>query len=321
MKRKICFRADASVQIGYGHFVRTLALANMLKEEYDCTFFTQLPTRHQITEVGKVCELVELPANENKFDDFLNYLTGDELVVLDNYFYSSEYEKVIKDKGCKLISIGANDRHYYADVIVNFTNLKPSDFSAESYTKFCLGLNWSILRCPFYNNKIIKKKNGFVICIGGTDQFAYSEQFYECLENRYPEQEICIIATDRIGIERINAFNKRNVRLLLNLSAEQMARQFAKAEVAIVSASSVALEALSQGAEVIAGTYVDNQINIYHALNEDGYIWGVGSFNDDKICERVCNSIDAIKKGKKKKKFVANNTVNLYKKLFRGLCK
>lgn len=42
--KKIYFRADASAQIGYGHFIRTLAIADMLKSEFDCTFFTVSPT-------------------------------------------------------------------------------------------------------------------------------------------------------------------------------------------------------------------------------------------------------------------------------------
>ena len=33
--QKIYFRADASATIGYGHFIRTLALADMLKDDFD----------------------------------------------------------------------------------------------------------------------------------------------------------------------------------------------------------------------------------------------------------------------------------------------
>ena len=35
MNRKIYFRADAGVDIGYGHFTRTLALADMLKDDFE----------------------------------------------------------------------------------------------------------------------------------------------------------------------------------------------------------------------------------------------------------------------------------------------
>lgn len=320
MKQKVYFRADASEQIGYGHFIRSLALAEMLKDDYDCTFFTQAPNDYQLAEVRKVCKLDVLPADDSKFGLFLKKLKGEEIVVLDNYFFTSQYEREIKDRGCKLLSIGTNSRHYFADVVVNFTKLTPSDFSSENYTRFCLGLEWTILRKPFYHKDLINK-DGIVICIGGTDQFDYSERFYDTIRKAYPNQSVTIIATDRIGQQRIDAFNKQDVDLQLNLTAEQMAFQFAKAEIAVVSASSVALEALTQSANVIAGYYVDNQINIYHALQEDGYIWGIDDFKAKEAKAQLLNSIGGILSGRQKKVFNASDTVNRYKQLFSELCK
>ena len=49
--QKIYLRADASAAIGYGHFIRTLALADMLKDDFDCTFFTCHPTSYQVSEM------------------------------------------------------------------------------------------------------------------------------------------------------------------------------------------------------------------------------------------------------------------------------
>lgn len=122
-KRKIFFRADAGAQIGYGHFIRTLALADMLRDDFDCTFYTQSPSTYQQREADKVCPLVSLPSDDSKFERFLEYLIGDEIVVLDNYFYTSDYQKQIKDKGCKLVHIDdIHDRHFYADLIINHGN-------------------------------------------------------------------------------------------------------------------------------------------------------------------------------------------------------
>ena len=59
-KRKIYFRADASATIGYGHFIRTLALVDMLKDDFDCIFFTTSPSAYQIEEMGKVCRYIAL---------------------------------------------------------------------------------------------------------------------------------------------------------------------------------------------------------------------------------------------------------------------
>ena len=94
---KIYFRADASSKIGYGHFIRSLALADMLKDDFLCTFFTVAPTPYQISEMDKVCTWKSLEQN-SCLDEFINLLKGNEIVVLDNYFYTTAYQQRIKDK-------------------------------------------------------------------------------------------------------------------------------------------------------------------------------------------------------------------------------
>lgn len=316
--KKIFFRADASREIGYGHFIRSLALADIFKEEYECVFFTQNPSAYQVCEMEKVCQYVSLPSDDSKFDIFFDYLDGSEIVVLDNYFNTSEYEKKIKDKGCKVVTFGSNTRHYYADVIINFTNLSPSDFSAETYTRYCLGLDWVILRSPFYKLRNQSRSN-IIICLGGTDQMGYLELFSHAISQIYPSEKIELIATDSIGYDRIHALQS-NYSLSLNLNAEQMAQAFSRAKIAIVSASSVAIEALSQGAAVITGYYVDNQINIYNALCSANYVYGVGNFSQPNMISKVIDFINDVERMSKCKIFSVARTIENYKLLFDSLC-
>lgn len=148
--QKIYFRADAGAEIGYGHFIRTLALADMLKDDFSCVFVTQAPTIYQKSEVAKVCELVEVPATEEKFRLFLDMLNGDEIVVLDNYFYDTDYQQKIRAKGCRLVCIDdMHNKHYVADVVINHGLTNENLFDTEFYTRLCLGLDWALLRAPF----------------------------------------------------------------------------------------------------------------------------------------------------------------------------
>ena len=80
MKKKIIFRADASELIGYGHFVRSLALAEMMKDDFNVTFFTAQPTEEQRKQVNAICPLIELSAGDAKYNQFLDCLKGDEIV-------------------------------------------------------------------------------------------------------------------------------------------------------------------------------------------------------------------------------------------------
>jgi spore coat polysaccharide biosynthesis predicted glycosyltransferase SpsG len=119
MKRKVIFRADAGQNIGYGHFIRSLALADMLRNDFDILFATVNPTDYQKAELAKVCPFIGFK-EETHFNDFRYFLKGNEIVVLDNYFFTTDYQKAIKEKGCKLVCIDdMHDKHYVADVVIN----------------------------------------------------------------------------------------------------------------------------------------------------------------------------------------------------------
>jgi len=323
LKKSVYIWADADSTIGYGHFVRSLALTDMIKEHFDCTFFTQTPTEYQKREVLKICKLIELPSEDKKFEMFFQHLTGDEIVVLDNYFFISEYQKEIKQIGCKLICIGTNDKHYYADVVINYV-LNESDFSAESYTKFCLGLDWLLVRKPFLNatkrkTDILSIKN-VVICFGGTDQFELTEKAISALNDLSDIFDIHVISTDIIGDLRINNMLRQNIKMHINASAEEIAVIFSQCDIAILSASSVAQEALACNIPVIAGYYINNQKNFYNYLFENNYILGVGNMMNEDFPATLLSTIDyLISNGFDTKRIDIKGTKNNYIRLLSAL--
>lgn len=294
-KNNIIFRADADKQIGYGHFVRSLALAEMLKDDFNCYYATVQPTDFQLSEIAKVCNYLPIPAYSNHFDSFLSLLAGDEIVVLDNYFFSSEYQYLIKQKGCKLVCLGTNDKYYYADLLINFVIYDERKFLTEPYTQFCLGLEWAILRKSFRaDRKSISgtKKNKIVVCFGGTDQFKLTERVVDVLLKQNCEN-INVISTDALGVARIEALCSKSVRVHINISEWDVCDLLLSSNLAILSTSTIVLEALACKTSVIAGYYVDNQINMYNALEEKRYILGLGNLLEDTMEQKLVKKMNS----------------------------
>lgn len=280
MKKKILFRADAGAEIGYGHFIRTLALADMLKDDFECVFYTQAPSEYQRKECEKVCSLVELPADETRFQLFLDGLRGDEIVVLDNYFYTSEYQKAIKEKGCKLVCIDdIHDKHYVADAVVNHGFATEADFSKEYYTVLCLGPNYALLRRPFLkvDGTIKRKEDRWVVCFGGSDLNDYTGEAVRQLKQRSDIQEIVAVVGD--SYQHTKLLKDAGVTVRQRLPANEMAELFRSAMNVVCSASSVCYESLACGCKVYAGYYVENQKDFYENLKYRGHIIPLGELH------------------------------------------
>jgi len=325
IKSKIYIRADGNSRIGLGHVIRSLALAEMLKGDYSCVLITRFLTDYINTEALKVCdEVIKLPESDDHYDAFLSILSGEEIVVLDNYFYHTDYQKAIKNKDCKLVCIGTNDKHYYADVVINYV-LNEKDFSAESYTKFCLGFDWMLLRKPFLRTihkkkNILSAKKNVVISFGGTDRFELIEKTVSVLKRMVVISDIHVISTDVIGYLRIDRLRSQDVNMHINVSAQEIVDIFSQCDIAVVSASSIAQEALACHIPVIAGYYVDNQRNLYKYLLENQYIMGVGDMMDENFTEHLFETLNSlILNGFEVKSFDYNRLRNNYIHLFSSL--
>lgn len=277
MKRKIYFRADASVSIGYGHFIRTLALADMLRDDFDCTFFTCHPTPYQVDEMEKVCPFLAL-REETHYDDFLSHLQGDEIVVLDNYFFDTGYQRAIKGKGCRLVCIDdMHDKHYVADVVINHGLTDESLFDVEPYTKLCLGLDWALLRKEFYQPLLRKRREEghWLVSFGGSDFYNLTFKYVDFLQQFPSVRQITVIVGDSYKYkEMLDSMDK--VTLTERLSAQEIQDLFSVVSVAILPSSTIAIEALACGCPVVSGYYIDNQRGIYGTLLSRNLIVGIG---------------------------------------------
>ena len=299
-KQKVFFRADAGAQIGYGHFIRTLALADMLKGDFDCTFFTQSPTAYQMEQVAMVCPIVALPSDDTRFDLFLSYLIGDEIVVLDNYFFTSDYQLKIKKKGSKLVCIDdMHDKHYYADIVINQgLGYSQSDYSCENYTRFAFGLKYSLLRKPFLeaskNFQFRTNSEGFrvLVAFGGSDFLNLTSKVINKIINIDAITDIIAIVGDSYKVDSI--VNNNKVTYKKNLSAKDLVQLFQSVDCAILPASTMLNEALACGTSIIGGYYVDNQEHDYYMFLQEELIIGVGDYTDIQAMDRVVSGLNRI---------------------------
>ena len=315
-KRKIFFRADAGSEIGYGHFIRSLALADMLKDDFDCVFYTQTPTDYQRKEAAAVCPLVELPADDTRFEQFLNELTGNEIVVLDNYFYTTDYQKKIKEKGCQLVCIDdMHDKHYVADVVVNHGPVSADEFDCEQHTRLFLGDEYKLLRRPFLAPLSGKPRNNtIVVNLGGADPFKLTDKVVSLLLQIDIPFNIIVVLGDTVYL---SDENRKRVEVRRRLSAEQMAELFETSAAGILPGSTVSIEAMSRALPILMGYQVDNQEEGYKKLADTGQFIPIGNLHkltSDKL-QHALNQLSNFQSYTLDTSRIKSNFIELFKSI------
>lgn len=288
MKPEIFIRTDGNQEIGLGHLIRCMALANMLKNDFRITFICKtLPDsiKFDLHIKGFNFQLITYES------DFLKSISKSSIIVLDGYNFNTTYQKIIKDAGAKLICIDdLHNQEFFADLIINHApGITSNEYQAQPYTKFALGLEYALLRSSFLQQakkeRIIETVETVMICFGGSDLKNLTKDIlHEVIDFVEFRKIIVITGTSYCISDDFNDLLKKDKRIehLHNLNEKQMLKTMLKTDLAIVPASGILFEVLSAGCLVISGYYVTNQKSIYNGFLINNMIFGANNFESVK---------------------------------------
>tara|TARA_B110001450_G_C17604990_1_gene474700 strand:+ start:315 stop:1319 length:1005 start_codon:yes stop_codon:yes gene_type:complete len=289
MLKKILFRADGNEEIGYGHVIRSLALADMLKDDFECIFVTRFLNDFLENEINKICNTCVLLSNNGieHLNEFKNMLNGDEIVVLDNYFFTTDYQIQIRSKKVILACIDdLGDKHFVSDLIINHIDISPyKTYSKESHTKLILGIENALLRKEFFELKQLssEKENSLLLAFGGVDFNNLTYKYLTILIKSKLNVTIDVIINKKNEkFKEIfeEASNNYNVNVYFDLSANEVRSLMLKSKTAILPSSTMCIEGITSGINIVSGYYVNNQKYAYLYFMNNGFITGMGDLND-----------------------------------------
>ncbi|MCO4292941.1 UDP-2,4-diacetamido-2,4,6-trideoxy-beta-L-altropyranose hydrolase [Solitalea sp. MAHUQ-68] len=280
-RRTVYLRADGNSQIGLGHVVRTLALAEMLKAHFNCIFLIREPKQHLIEQLLMTCsEVIKLSSDGSFVDEAAEIasrcLSPEDIIVIDGYSFETEYQRLLKKSGCKLVAIDDLHKwHMVADVIINQAgNIESNLYSCEPYTRFYLGPHYALLRPAFLQKKPYQFNDQLMINLGGADPENISLKVLSCLHLVGTQFKVkLVVGAANKHLESIENFIKINndlkVEIRLNLSADQMAEAIAESGLVICSCSSISYEAAAIGRPIIGIQTADNQKDFRSFLEDE----------------------------------------------------
>lgn len=293
MKPLVILRADAGSSTGYGHLVRTCALAGYLAPRFHCIICswnaepspaTSFPSwiMRQAVDAGAELRAIQAPDPETSNKEFLSILVGlhdsRPLVVLDNYYFSTDYQVAVRQLASKLVCLDdMHDRHFVADILISFVPLPRDRFSMEPYTLYLSGFQWAFLRKPFFRPlpPESRRRRSLLLAMGGTDPCALVPRLFPMIRDAYPDLVIEIIAGSASALDSSVDFTHHAV-VHRNIDADELVDIFDRCCLAILPASTLCIEAFARNVPVAAGYFIDNQFDFYNTASARGMIYPLG---------------------------------------------
>lgn len=319
----VAFRVDSSEEIGIGHLMRCLNLADALKKNnHNIAFICKnlkgnlnsqikykvytLPNKPE----AKLHEDINLYDFNQKIDSNLTTKVipaNLDLLIIDSYELNHIWHKRLRPLTEKIMVIDdLANRKFDCDILLN----QNPGFCNEDYKnkisekcKLLVGSKYALLRPEFFKlrKKALEKRksttkiNNILISLGGSD---FNNITYDILQDLQNHFKITIVLGKKSPHNKMimNYIASKNIELIEN--ATNMSDLMFDADLAIGASGSTSLERCCLGLPTLVYVLAENQINIANSLEHLGAVLKVKNLKVDLI--KISNNFDLWKKMSKK---------------------
>jgi UDP-2,4-diacetamido-2,4,6-trideoxy-beta-L-altropyranose hydrolase len=288
----LLLRFDASEQLGLGHAMRCLALAQAWEDSggHAISAVTTVTPSLENTFETQGVEVVHLTGQAGSLDDAretaaLRDQVGASWVVADGYDFDSSFQQALKKSGASLLLVDdtAHYEHYYADIVLN-QNLHGNERNyvhRETYTRLLLGTQYALIRKEFMRWKELKRsfpkvaKKVLVSLGGGVEKEATSKTINAL--HGLPDLDVLVLGgsiTDDDALELASPDSRSAIKVQHDFSS--MPELMAWADMAVTGAGSTCWEAAFMGLPSLLLVLAENQVAVATSLSSAGVAMNLG---------------------------------------------
>ncbi|MEW5947889.1 MAG: UDP-2,4-diacetamido-2,4,6-trideoxy-beta-L-altropyranose hydrolase [Thermodesulfobacteriota bacterium] len=293
MAKSLVIRADAGTEIGTGHVMRCLALAQAWQDAGGQAIFamaTKAPNLESRLKSEGV-EVVHLAVKPGSAEDAtatasLAQEAGATWIAADGYRFDTRYQRMVKGCGARLLMMDdyGHASHYYADIVLN-QNIYASEEiykNREPYTKLLLGTCYALLRREFmkwhnWKREVPDMARKILVTLGGSDPDNISLKVIDSIKMlSHSDLEVKIIAGPSNMHEASLAEAVHRSPFTVHRSVENIPEFMAWADVAISAAGSTCWELAFMRLPALLLVVADNQNCVADRLEVAGAAINLG---------------------------------------------
>jgi UDP-2,4-diacetamido-2,4,6-trideoxy-beta-L-altropyranose hydrolase len=275
--KHLIVRVDASTEIGTGHLMRCLALAQAWKDAGgEITFITACQSEGLIERLSAegfgIHRLAQTYPEPGDWDNTKHILASypNAWVVLDGYHFNEVYHQRVKEAGHKLLVIDdmAHLKHYCADIVLNQNlNAERLYYSYELYTHLLVGTRYVLLRREFiawrgWKREIPEIARHVLVTLGGSDPENYTLTVIQALDEiDIPGLEATVVigASNPYYDVLEAAAGHGRIPVHLIRDAKNMPELMAWADMAVSGGGTTVWESAFMGLPAVVLVLADNQ--------------------------------------------------------------
>lgn len=309
LPKKILIRADGSTEIGTGHLMRCLALAQAWQDGGGTVTFVSamIPSSMESRLQQEGMSVIRINAYPGSSEDIYQTIViahqcNVDWVIIDGYQFNGEYQWKIKDIGLKVLCVDdhAHAEHYYADIVLN-QNLHAQEKlyqSREPYTKLLLGTRYVFLRREFrrwlhWKRDIPEVARKILVTMGGSDPNNVTLKVLQALQHVTADgiEIVVIVGSSNPHYDTIKSFaNKLSCPTRVKKNVTDISRYMAWADMAVSAGGSTIWELAFMGLPTLTVAIADNQLLTAQHLHMAGASIHLGwheNISVPEMCRRV----------------------------------
>ncbi len=305
----IIFRADGSPEIGSGHIMRCLSIADAAKEQgLECRFAVAdehfAPT---IRNRGFACEVLQtdyrdMDGEREKMLGFLEQYKP-ETIVADSYFVTPEYLAFLGRFAEVTYIDDLAAFAYPVKCVVNYNIYGPElDYAALYHEagiplpRLLLGPHYAPLRRQFQNltpRAARQKVQDIFVSTGGADPQHIALQLAQYLAAQTAQTPLdgvryhFVVGSMNADLPALQAIARECAAIQIHQNVQNMARLMQQCDLAIAAAGSTLYELCACGVPTVTYALADNQLMGAETFAKNGLMQYVGDVRRIKKPEQI----------------------------------